>query len=643
MSVKVYIDSEQLELSPNTTIAVTKQINNIADLSTVQGDRSNRIKVPLTDNNKANLGNPHMINGTTDKSYERLSDCRIYSRSGIPILTGGLGRILKVEGNYVDLAIASGVIPIFKELEGKTIHDLDFSADDYILSIPNVVTRLSATSGVVYCCVDYGASDPTNDIFHILYQGPGYYLYSLIEKIFDEIGYTIEGDILSNTFYLDLVCQFGNRDWKHSNRYIEQTSFSNSQTIPENYSGFSSSSTTNKLDYTPSWSIYTASTAVGFNVGITGVVNTYTPLLNPGDSVTTRINIEDSNGVIYASQTVSFSGQTIQIPPVLVSLNAGESVFITFRGDYTITGFVSSGYVVNFTTLEIYSPPGDETIEEGHSITPESFLPNWNQIDLVKGWMGLFSLVPVINEHEKIVTFRYFDDLRDNIPNALDWSSKLMRKKGNPNWYSSKSTSIGNYAQNNYLKWGRDETIIAENVGRGNMPITDGNLEESNVAIQLPWSASEMTTTLSTSQRMVRIPRLELIDGEYISTRSPQHRLVWIKREDFNLDVVANTDPNTISVSTDVPLAKFIEPGEVENLGFDNNLQSRYYSTLTNVLERPLVLTVLLNLTASDINKIDHFTPVWFDKFNKYFYVNKVSNYIEGQPTEVEIISLGNG
>ena len=65
------------------------------------------------------------------------------------------------------------------------------------------------------------------------------------------------------------------------------------------------------------------------------------------------------------------------------------------------------------------------------------------------------------------------------------------------------------------------------------------------------------------------------------------------------------------------------------------------YDALTNgLLKDTRVVIEKLWLASSDLVNFDHSIPVYLDKYGCCFYVNKVSSYIPGRLTEVELVAM---
>lgn len=72
------------------------------------------------------------------------------------------------------------------------------------------------------------------------------------------------------------------------------------------------------------------------------------------------------------------------------------------------------------------------------------------------------------------------------------------------------------------------------------------------------------------------------------------------------------------------------------------SLVDNYYDKLANkMLVRAKCLSVEMLLTERDIEDLDFFTPIYLKQFGAYFYISKISNFVNsGRLTKVELIRM---
>jgi hypothetical protein len=318
---------------------------------------------------------------------------------------------------------------------------------------------------------------------------------------------------------------------------------------------------------------------------------------------------------------------------------ANDVIDMYVVADYNILAGVAN-YQMIIDSLNFYTEEIDRVIDIGDTLTAESVLPKMNQKTFLKSFMQQYCLVPEIDETTKTLTFRFFNELYDNIPNAIDYSSKVVIPEGRKWSYESKETRLGNYGQKNYLRWADDETLNDADYGMGTIEVADESLEKEYTMFQLPFAATESATLPVSGVRVARIPFFEPDgSGGYEQVHEPAPRLLYIQRD---VIPIIYTDGASISpiAQENSAIGKFIDPGNTLNMGFNNNLISRYYSGLIKMLFESKRFSVLMKLTASEVSGFDFFTPRYIKQLGGYFYVNKLPNFIEGKLISVPIVRL---
>ena len=71
------------------------------------------------------------------------------------------------------------------------------------------------------------------------------------------------------------------------------------------------------------------------------------------------------------------------------------------------------------------------------------------------------------------------------------------------------------------------------------------------------------------------------------------------------------------------------------------NIIDTFYTEIKDkLLANAKILEIYLYLTDEDIKDFDAFMPVYIARFGLYFYVNKITNYVNSKLTKAELIKL---
>ena len=645
MNDGLIIDGIECELAPNSRISVTKQINNIADMSDRQTSYTGRLRLPLTNQNKLATGQTQQVNSAEDKAYNEIRGTAY--AGGVPVEKNGFVQILGV-GRNIELSIAGPEYGFFKKLESlDLLNDIDWTDLDHTWDNTGIEDSFPNTTGYIYPMVQTGQLNDTNISVLSKYTHPAIYLKTVIDRIATATGYTFSGEVLTNDLYLISAFPFSTGDFLHSDRYIEERSFSFSASQKLTYSDVATSNQTGRIISVIAFGSENRFTStrtmtigqVGINLNVTDLQKT----LPSGATATVKVGIRKNGTTIVGTPTtINQIDQYLEIETnvSVVPTDYLEAVLIM---DVNIGSGPFVSVSVEIESASFYTPEIDRAIVFGDTVTAESYLPDMSAKELIRGFMYTFGLVPVVDDFENTVEFKYFDELENNKGKALDWSDKLVKPKNSNHgqWYENKATKIGSYGQTNYLKYKNDNTLDNKQVGQGEVIIADGTLPVKNDIFTLPWAACDTIEWVSNTERLVKIPLYvgDPFTGELDrSSKDPQQKIIYVVRRDKAVSL--NDGTNVDLVSTGVPYGKFIDPAEPNNLGFNNNLQAKHYSTFINTLQDAQKLDCLFNLSPADVGNIDHFTPVWIDKFSAFYYVNKIKNYVRGKVSKVELIKI---
>jgi hypothetical protein len=182
----LYIDGTLIDLDDKSTIAQTIKAWDVGDIRTRNANYTNRIKVPMTPNNRNTFGFPEDDNSQTDKPYIKLP-CKLI-QNGSETIPSGLAIITEAEDVYV-VELYSGIISFFDEVSEKTLRDLDLSDFD----------SAGPTPKITYPFIDYGTMDETdNPLVLVGQEYPSFEYKTLIEQIIIQNGYTKNGSVFDD-------------------------------------------------------------------------------------------------------------------------------------------------------------------------------------------------------------------------------------------------------------------------------------------------------------------------------------------------------------------------------------------------------------------------------------------------------------
>lgn len=680
MDKQLLVDGELVDLAPDTVIALTSQICDIADMQNRNANRSNQFKLPFTANNNRVMGNANLVQTATDRPYTKIPVKFI--DAGVEVVPNGYG-ILKQAARFYELAMYSGNADFFDAIRDKKMNELDLSALDHEFNLTNVMASFTNTyvDGYKYPLINYGDYQNTNRTVYMENMRPAMFVRYLLERIVAEAGFSTDGNLFDETRFNKMLLPYVVsriatnypivHAIKESNSMISRLYSGNEAYITG--SGYSGPYSANdgrlvfQHDYDQGGFDILNPGGNGTwdfgGVGLSAGADTFTSTMNrdAGDIVVT-VNVpfwivnSSALSINESLKICKWDGvtETVVATSNVVTVPAGYPSGPVVRGIFSVTAdnfSVNAGdqIYVKPTYIPVYSPPSYQyihfdtggtidisyaNITPGFDVPMSLTLPDMTQTDFVKMVMQMFFVVPSTDANTKTISFNLFDTLDDNLAVARDWTDKLhMDRK---TW--SLSYKIGNYAQTNFLKYREDQTDtdIIVGAGDGAIYVSDETLARENTMVELPVAATAMELQLQD----LSVPIIRMIeDGAFQIDVEP--RVLIDDTQDITGDPITFDDgssPVTTS-STNIPLCYFSKNDGDYSLAMPRLIRD-YGRTLIRILTNPKVFTGSFDIKTVDFNKFNHLIPVYLEQFAANFYVNKIMDFKRGQLTRVELIRM---
>lgn len=647
--LEIIIENQVVELANATKIGLTFQANTIGDLSSRQGNFSNKFKIPKTQHNQIIFENSSNINSNTDLPYQIKKGKVI--QDGIEILPDANFRVDSVDDFY-ELTINSGTTTFFDAIFGKKLRDLDLSEYDHTYSSANVLAGFVRDDG--YCYPDILWNKPTTTVG--VARQPFMFIKTLIEKIVSESGYSLSGNFLEDYYYDNtlITCDFrrGN-DWVTDNAVHIQKSASSYSTLVVSSNGLWVIPMSFQDSGNFVGEIYTAPEPIYANFKTSVIlkfkgqfVSGFPYFQSPVDYRIEFVNL--SNGIIIGQSIYTFSatersqiqagievGVSLNIETGFISLVAGQQIQIrqsmtTDGGFSNIAWLVTNESKYDADVKDIFYPYNNS------QITMSEVQHDMLQTEFFKGILNLFGIIGNVNDYTKTVVLNTFEKISENIQFANNWTQKV----------DLNSTPIvkfrdGKYGKNNYFKYKIDNDIVEnynynatfwESIfgspdsiyyGSGNIQINDETLDEQNDFFTLPFGASINNS-------------IPVVNNDYSVDKFTPRVMVLYGRD---------TNPTSSQ-------ATFFDISRNRTLAFSHyfptsdNLKKRYYNVIESILTRFKKIIISVNLKTIDIVEIDYSIPIYLDltynnvAINGYFYINRIDNFQEGKPTKIELVRL---
>jgi hypothetical protein len=677
--IQLYINNQLVDLTDDSPIALTFQINNLAEVKNQQGNTSNQFKLPLTQRNRQILGFPDDIAFTTALPYDNYEAKMI--QDGLEIIPYGFAVLNGIEQDTANITVLSGNVDFFDALDGK-IYDMGDSSSQWTnygenlpwknyahqWSIDEIINSQKKEEGWIWPVVDYGSiTSDFNRPIDVYTLRPGFFIKTAIDLMIKNIGYKARGSLLQNKLYPKLICQFANDNFEHGTDYqnsVDDTSKAQSlyyttkdQIILDGHDfelnagredaernfGFPAYHATERVNGTAS---------LQFDLDMHGIANT-------GDNgyFELRIDYREVNGNVNHVETLTLNFTDKAYPAGArertenfknlkmthdFALQKGESVFISFHiHRYNTTVWLHKG-------LEFRFDVDQKIVLYGQTLQSERIFPDMSQKDLLKDILQRFGIVCQTDNSTKTVSFNSFADIVANIPIAKNWSNKTL------NQGKAVSFQLGGYAQLNNMKYKEDDNVLPKDLANAQIKVADKTLPASADLFESQFAPSLNTQFFGGSVAQIKKTDPDADDKDFTISTSP--RILIDQKLDLrslkDYPTVKFTDgEKTVEVNDVISVPYFYKPDGEYNLCFGDKpgmagtiqpgLKSSYYKELEKILTHTKKVIRYFMLSSRDILELDLLIPVYIEQDGCYYYINKIDSWRSGQPVKIELVKLG--
>jgi hypothetical protein len=685
-NLRLFLNSQEVDLSDKSDIAFTYQINNLADVQNQSGNTTNQFQLPLTQRNRAILGFPDNIISTTDLPYTRFRAKCI--QNGYEIIPNGLAFIDRVENKMAFVSVVSGNFDFFDTISGQ-IYDMGDSTSiitdygktlvwkpyDHTWNVANAAGSQNKTDGWIWPVVDYGDISETDFSIpiNVRNQRPGFFVHTFVELLCESAGYTIDTDrssLMKDPLYKKLIVQFSNSSFDHG------TDHQNTPDIVDGFSTVMATRTvidrnvvyTGVLHFNPN-GLYdgtfynnnqniSGTVYLNFDCTLFGVLGTSKPSvahiyltarLKSDGSVTALASVDitlDNNATIdsnllhlahqqFLNQKLAFD---VELTPD-IQLYIGYSIDHSSSSTFIMEAGATLSFVVN-TTSTLWT----------QDIQCERIFPDVAQKDMLKCILQKFAIVCQSNNITNKIIFASFKDIYANKPIAKDWTYKML-DMGNQNYFD-----LGNYDQVNKMTYQYDDSIPVANMPKyfadDKILINNQTLNPQNPQQDL--INSLFSPTINRPFLGGSIAKISSPDNTDTFSVGNQPRILVDQK--LNLQTIGKTvtfadnDPGFITeqivVNDIISIPYFFKPTGEFNLCFCDKqgqpgLRTNYYKEVQRILTNAKKIIRFFLLTPRDIHELDLLIPIYIQQDGGYFYINKIDSWQKGQPCKVELVRLG--
>lgn len=601
--------------------AITFSTHDITTLDNRQSNYSQRLKLPLTQNNKRifDFVNSTSYNGNI---YKKFLDARLYCNGNELLGVGGILKIVGIQENEIEVCLLSQAKDFYTQLES-----IDFDNSD-ILGTPRLPTK-SFTEG------ESQVSDDTDFIFVQYRNGDGSHLnieqkngfiqfacpmlrichknkVGLLPRLCRELGYELETNLQLDNDCLSLI------DRKTKNE-IEECY--RTELMSVSYSGDKSGNVeaTKSIRDDILKSKHIILFVVNAFVGDDKHIYTYFRVERAtGDSYPPTITFTNYNGFEAdgwqqdpndESRYIKQFAYDTETKKSYISDKYGNFVYNKTHTDVALdlsnikiamsfslkNNAITLQGNIDLKTYFVYSTQGDGVAIAGSTINVAKSLGWANGRDALNNLCNIYGAITRVDKLNKKFYFFSFDKIKENKSKARDWSDKLIKGV-------EQTFVIGQYAKKNNI-------TLQENT-------KDGNVSKAFFSID--------NETISEHKDVLNLP----LESPYKIDRR------YIYQTD-GLDFVPNKSPTLARIVKDSQYGYYYVDttyGATDIVGL--------YRGYADMLNNSFVIDAKFILLPTDVADFDFFRPIYLKQYGRYFFVNDIKNFVENKPTEVTLIAI---
>lgn len=646
---EIYINNELIDLYDAEDIVMSFAVNNLFDIESRDGSYSNTFKIPATHNNNrifSHFNNPLSI---TNNAYEVLT-AQIYVNQILQV--NGFAQMTSATEDEYEIRIFSGNTDWAEAISNINLQDLIPNDFNHIWTVNDVIASRNNTfiNCYNYPNIDYGNLffKPTIPPFEAAYYDlyPAIYCKYLFNRIFERAGYTIESDWYNNDpLFVKQIIPFS-AEWKRNRDYTLRDNWKVGIPIDITYSAVSTYYPipfTNPISYpTNGWQGVNPNDnslrildgcicKISWNIDIQSLeALTYAFGINltfiDGNGISQYLPIYPFGTLLPAMSILNLNGSVnIQVSQTPIELRFSGGLNVVFKD----TSWIKFEMITITDELE-----EDLLITQDYPfVTLGSTLPDLTAKDFIITIANQYGLIFDQDNYEKRVKIFQFDSVVKNIPNALDWSSKLdlSQKPIITNLHDE-------YQRNNYFKYAKDNTdeylMLQDGFADWSLVIQFAEADTSQDLFE-----SEFAPVIRIESFANGVAGTGVLEMAYIPIyESGNFQLVNPRMAYIEFD---NSTPITIPTFSG-PYSPSIQPNVYfEQLRFFN-LINNYYGQYSNLINNSKAVQCLIRLNNIDINTLDFRKPIWIEYFGAYFYINEISQYkvTSKDSTEVTLILI---
>lgn len=647
---QLFIDGTLADINDRTDFTLTLESNILTGAADFKGNRSLTITLPATSRNQELIGHADKVQGGDGKPYD-FHTVEMF-RDGVPIIQGGIGRILQTTPDNIQVAVTWGVRTSVDALlaSDKTLNDIVTDAAIEFNSAPVVSAYADATTDeVFYAAMDCERHVDTSRLYrlHVVlgddqwdvtslnfassYLHPSVRMDWLLDKLENMFSMTFDfGGAATDiaTLIVPLVNKIPNDIT--FNGGFKAGCYEPSQwggALTGNFIQFKTTNDSPIIAETttdPMTGHLTCATAfsglikfsIYFYIDKADLRSISAPVYKPKygyrldvniNGVTKSVTMLDENYIIMADDINASDKVPIYATGYLpVSLDIGE--WLTIRVSCIHNGQVDmdlgGGIHVQGGTIWINEIVGSlNEVQPTQMFPVEGNLPEIKPIDLIKFLCAVEGLFPVQSSTEDTLILKPVADVFD-YSRAVDWSKRLLSPTDRAVAAQGEFTPNG-WARHNWWRWKEDDTVVGNY--DGSIDVDDETVDEDRDIFVFPFAATDGNN----------LP-MYTAEAEY-DADAQQWNVTnkWNKIEPRVLRLIEDVNHDAV--------------GDFD-LGMDAVILN-HYADLASTMLHPVVITETVRMDDVTFRDVDETKAVYLAQHGAYFALLSLELKSDGTAT----------
>ncbi|WP_321479764.1 hypothetical protein [uncultured Bacteroides sp.] len=562
---ELYIDGQLVDLDENAKVTLNYKSNIFTDLSKIVSNNSYSIKLPNTVHNQCVMD--HADLPTRVSGFPRIKHKARYFRNGVEIISKANAVLMSVSSTF-DVALSWGNTTAFAPIvnAGKKLTDLQY--DTNIENVDYVEWHKLESNNERFPYIDYGFKDEDAEVWY----HPVVTVDWILEKICKENGVRFvfpeeRKDFLSSLVVPLLTRNGGRISSEESRTLFKITGVNGALLYLMSIKKGSKSS-----DYFYLFQDMEKVLKDGKML--------FTPNFKSGRNDIWLIAGNNEKKLEY--QVVEGAYKYYYNVPVEIDVQSGDHILISSKFgkiDYWNSKDVSD------RSIELSIIPN--TVNLGMGFPFIENLPSIKQIDFVKAIASIIGVFAVPSfDDTGVINFVSIDNLVANIPNAVDWTKKVVAsyRENKPNEIAF---TLDNFAQKNYFNWKDDSSVLGSYSGV--IEVDDKTIDYEADLITLPFAATSM------SGGNAKIPLYSYNDDGELDSKTVKPRLL----------ILDETKCVFTGLSWDI-------------------LINKHYSSYQKIIRQPIIIKEKIELREIELKELDVTIPVYLAQYGKFYAIISV-------------------